>query len=456
MEAISHLVDQQKKYFVTDATRPVSFRLDQLKKLRSILLANERLIFTALKADLGKSDFEAYATELGIVLEEISRHIAKLKKWTKPKRVGSPLAAFPAASYLQAEPYGNVLIIAPWNYPFQLAVAPLIGAISAGNCAIIKPSEFSQHTSVLLEQLINSNFEKQYIHVVNGDASVSQALLNEAFDMIFFTGSPRVGKIVMKAAAEHLTPVVLELGGKSPCIVDKDTALELTARRIIWGKLINAGQTCIAPDYVLLPEHHLDAFIQHCIHAINAMYGDDPASSADYPRMISEANVVRMQQLIQGGTIVYGGLTDRKQRYVSPTLVIHPDLSAALMQEEIFGPVLPILTYSNLDEAIDFVRSRPKPLALYVFSKNRRNQNRIVSSISAGGVTVNDSIMHFTNANLPFGGVGNSGMGAYHGKASFLAFSHNKSVMKRASWLDVPLRYPPFGNKLQLVKKVLK
>lgn len=456
MDEISQIINRQKQFFNTDLTQNIAFRITQLQKLKSILVTGEKQIVAALKADLGKSEFEAYATELGIVLTEISRHLSNLKKWVKPKRVGSPLAAFPSSSYIQAEPYGNVLIISPWNYPFHLAMAPLVGAISAGNCAIVKPSEFSRHTSELLRQLINDNFDDAYIHVITGDAAVSQALLKEKFDLIFFTGSPRVGKIVMQAAAAHLTPVILELGGKSPCMVGEHTSLPLTAKRIMWGKLINAGQTCIAPDYVLLPEHQLDAFVEQCIFSVKAMYGDDVQLSPEYPRMISEASVVRMEGLMQGGKIVFGGKTDVKERYVSPTLIINPDNNSALMQEEIFGPLLPIVTYSDLDEALAFVRNRPKPLALYVFTNRKSVQKKIVTAISAGGVTINDSIMHFTNAGLPFGGVGNSGMGSYHGKASFKAFSHLKPVMKRATWLDVPLRYPPFKNKLQLVKKVLK
>jgi acyl-CoA reductase-like NAD-dependent aldehyde dehydrogenase len=453
---ISTIVQRQKEYFSSGETLSVHFRIEQLKRLKKLVKQNEKLIAEALFLDLGKSEFEAYTTEIGIVLEELSLFIKKTKRWASRSRVSDPIAAFPSTSFLLPEPHGVSLIISPWNYPFQLAVAPLVAAIAAGNCVIIKPSELSVKTSDILEKLLNETFESGYIHVINGDAATSQALLREHFDMIFFTGSPRVGKIIMKAAAEHLVPVVLELGGKSPVIVDKGTDIALTAKRIIWGKSINAGQTCIAPDYVLVEESMQASLIVAMRNAAIEMFGEDSEKSPDYPRIINETNVLRMQQMISKGKVEFGGQSDVQKKYVALTVLSSPDLQSPLMQEEIFGPLLPIVSFKTWDEAMLFVKSKPKPLALYVFTKNRKNLQQTLLQLSAGGVTVNDTIMHFTNGSLPFGGAGFSGIGSYHGKAGFTAFSHLKPVMKRATWLDIPLRYPPFKNKLKLVKAILK
>lgn len=452
----STIITKQKAFYNENHSLEISFRIKKLTHLKTVIKNHEQVLIEALHKDLGKSAFESYATEIGIVYDEISLHLKKISSWTGVKRVGTPITSFPASSFLQAEPYGVVLIISPWNYPFQLAIAPLVAAISAGNCAIIKPSELSPHTSLLLEEMINNNFEPDYIKVINGGAKESEGLLKEQFDMIFFTGSPRVGKIVMKAAAEHLTPVVLELGGKSPCIVDKDVNIKLIAKRILWGKCINAGQTCIAPDYVLVHESIKEKFIQQCEVVLKEMYGENIELSADYSRIINPSNMVRLQTLMQTGKIVLGGKLNTDTLFFSPTIIENPDPDSLLMQEEIFGPLLPVITYKDIEEAIHFVRKKPKPLALYVFTNHKGNLNRILKKISAGGVTVNDSIMHFTNPNLPFGGVGTSGMGNYHGKSGFMAFSHMKPIMKRANWLDIPLRYPPFGNKLKLIRLLLK
>ena len=453
---ISDLVIQQKEYYASGQTQAITFRISQLKKLKKLIHENEKKITQALFTDLGKSDFEAYTTEIGIVLEEIGHFVKKTKRWAKPKCVSNPLASFPSKSRIVPEPHGVCLIIAPWNYPFQLVVAPLIAAIAAGNCAILKPSEMSPATSTLLEQLINEAFDARYIKVVNGDAQVSRVLLEQHFDMIFFTGSPRIGKLVMKAAAENLTPVVLELGGKSPVVVDKTVNIALAAKRIIWGKSINTGQTCIAPDYVLVEASVHDELIREMEKAAVAMWGKNPIQNPDYPRMINEANVVRMQHLLQQGQLVFGGQVVAEERFVSLSIIAQPDLNSALMQEEIFGPLLPVVSFTHWHEAIAFIRQKSKPLSMYIFTQDKKKLNEILTQTSAGGVTVNDTIMHFTNSALPFGGAGYSGIGSYHGEAGFKAFSHLKSVMHRATWLDIPLRYPPFKNKLKLVKMILR
>lgn len=453
---ISDLIRKQKEYYSTGETQAITFRINQLKKLKKLILDNEKKITQALFTDLGKSDFEAYATEIGIVLEEIGHFIKNTKRWAKSKCVSDPLASFPSKSRIVPEPHGVCLIIAPWNYPFQLAIAPLIAAIAAGNCAIVKPSEISQATSQILEKLLNAAFKEQYIKVVNGDVETSKVLLEQHFDMIFFTGSPRVGKLVMKAAAENLTPVVLELGGKSPAVVDKTVNLALAAKRIIWGKSINAGQTCIAPDYVLVEATVHDALIREMEKAALAMFGENVLQNPDYPRMINGAHVVRMQHLLTQGRLVFGGRVVPDERFVSLSIIAQPDLDSALMQEEIFGPLLPVISFTHWQEAIAFIRQKPKPLAMYVFTHDKKKLNAILTQTSAGGVTVNDTIMHFTNNALPFGGAGYSGIGSYHGETGFKAFSHLKSVMHRATWLDIPLRYPPFKNKLKLIKMILR
>lgn len=450
------LIGFQKKFFEQGKTISADFRIEQLRKLRKLILAYENDIATALKQDLGKSAFEAYATEIGIVLEEIRLFINNTKRWSKAVKVADPLASFPSRSFILPEPHGVTLIIAPWNYPFQLAIAPLVASVAAGNCSIIKPSEISTHTSKIIEKLINDHFEPEFLRVVNGDASVSQQLLQLPFDMIFFTGSPRVGKLVMKAAAELLVPVVLELGGKSPVLVDETVNIDLAAKRIMWGKSINAGQTCIAPDYVLVHHSVHDKLIDAMQKAVEGMYGKDLKKHPDFPRIINGMNVLRMQQLMQGGKIVSGGETDEAEKYVPLTIITHPNTDSALMQEEIFGPLLPVVSYQTTEEAIAFIRQKPKPLAFYVFTNDRKRLKQILTRVSAGGITVNDTIMHFTNGALPFGGAGYSGIGSYHGKAGFAAFSHLKPVMKRATWLDIPLRYPPFGNKLKLIKAILR
>jgi len=450
------LFSQHTSYFSSGKTRDVKTRINNLKLLRSAIHNHENEISEALYSDLGKSKFEAYATETGFVLEEIRYHINHLKLWTKPQKSCTPITNFPASSYTVSEPLGTVLIISPWNYPFQLLIAPLIGAISAGNTAILKPSEISSNTSKILKKLINSTFDSDYIHVFEGDAKVTQSLLKLDFDHIFFTGSPRVGKIIMKEAAKKLIPVTLELGGKSPCIIDSEVNIKIAAKRIAWGKFLNAGQTCIAPDYILVNSKVKEEFLNELKNVIIEFFGKEASKSPDYPRIISEANIERLSVLTENTDIYYGGNYSKSDRYFEPTIVNNVKLEMPIMQQEIFGPILPIITYNEISEVIDIVNSMPKPLALYFFSKCKRNQKRIVENISAGGVTINDTVMHIASNKLPFGGVGNSGIGSYHGRFSFDTFSNKKPVVYKETWLDIPIRYAPYGNKLKILKWLMR
>ena len=453
--SLQALFDSQQLFFTDGKTRKPSFRKEALRKLRSAILMHEEELYEALHKDLHKSPFESYATEIGFVLDELRFHLKKLHKWVKPKKVSSSIISFPARSYKTYEPLGTVLIIAPWNYPFQLMMAPLIGAVSAGNTVIIKPSEIAENTALVIQKMINSSFEKEYIHVVTGAADVSQALLKLKFDHIFFTGSPRIGKIVMQSAAKQMVPVTLELGGKSPCIVDETAPLKLTARRIVWGKFLNAGQTCIAPDYLFVHEKIKEPLIKAMVAAIKKAFGEDARKSPDFPRIITRANMERLITLLDGAKIAYGGHFDKEEKYFEPTILDEVNFDLPVMQQEIFGPVLPVLTFKNTDEIIAQVNARPRPLALYVFSKNRSFQKKIIGAIPAGGVTVNDTLMHIASNKLPFGGVGNSGIGKYHGFFSFETFSNAKPVVYRGTWIDPPVRYAPYGRKLKIIKYLM-
>lgn len=453
---VSKIFQNQVAYFNSGITLDVKERIANLKKLRTAILDNEQNIYDALKADLGKSKFESYATEIGYVLEEIRYHIAHLKRWAEPQYSTTPITNFPATSYTINEPLGTVLIIAPWNYPFQLIIAPLIGAISAGNTAILKPSEISANTSDLLEKLVNKTFDPGCIKVVVGDASTTKSLLKLDFDHIFFTGSPRVGKIIVQEAAKKMIPCTLELGGKSPCIVDKEVNVKLAATRIIWGKLINAGQTCIAPDYLLVHSDIKDKLLIELKNAIIKAYGAEASISPDYPRIISKAHMENLSSLIENTNVVYGGNYNVNEKYFEPTIVDNISVDMPIMKQEIFGPIIPIIAFDNLDDAIKIVKSLPKPLALYYFSNCKQKQKKIVNNISAGGITINDVIMHFASNKLPFGGVGNSGAGKYHGKFSFDTFSNKKSVVLKSTWIDIPIRYAPFKNKLGIVKWLIR
>ncbi|SHH44891.1 aldehyde dehydrogenase (NAD+) [Caloranaerobacter azorensis DSM 13643] len=456
MNEIKELIDRQRKYFERGITLDINFRINMLKVLKSAIIENEKLILRALKEDLNKSDFEGYETEIGIVLDEIGYIIKNLRYWTKPKRVKTPITQFISKSYIYSEPYGVTLIIAPWNYPFQLVMAPLIGSISAGNCSIIKPSEYSPNTSKIISKIISDNFEEEFIAVIEGGIEVNKALLEEKFDYIFFTGSVNVGKIVMEAASKHLTPITLELGGKSPCIVDEDADVELAAKRIVWGKFLNAGQTCVAPDYLYLHKNIKDDFIKNAIKFIKEFFGENPLKSEDYPRIVNIKHFNRLKNLLKDGDVLYGGDFNEEKLYIAPTIIDNITWEDSIMQEEIFGPILPILMFEKLDEVIKIVNIRPKPLALYYFSNNKEKQERVIREISFGGGCINDTIVHLATPYLPFGGVGNSGMGNYHGKASFDTFSHKKSVLKKSNLIDISLRYPPYKNKINLLKKILK
>ncbi len=455
-DQINKITSQQKQWFNSGETLSYSFRIKALKKLKAAIISHEEDIYTALWNDLHKSKFEAYASEIGFVLEELSYHIKHLKKWMKPKRVGSGFTMFPATTYHYYEPLGNVLVIAPWNYPFQLLMAPLVGVISAGNTAVLKPSEYSADTARVIEKIVTEIFPAKYVSVINGDAKVSQQLLKQKYNHIFFTGSPRIGKIVMKAAAENMTPVTLELGGKSPCIVDQTAKIKLAARRIMWGKLLNAGQTCIAPDYLLVHESVKNELLQALADAVKSFFGEDILHNADYPRIISKPNMERLAALIEGADVYYGGAYSVDDKYFQPTLLNNVSFDDAVMQQEIFGPILPVISYSNLDEVIKTVNSRPKPLALYLFTQSKKVQKHILQRVPAGGVTINDTLMHIVNNNVPFGGVGNSGMGGYHGFYSFQLFSNHKPFVKRGTWMDVPVRYAPYGKKLKIIKWLMK
>ncbi|WP_427160837.1 aldehyde dehydrogenase [Aliinostoc sp. HNIBRCY26] len=452
---IPEILQKQRNFFQTGKTKDINFRLEQLKKLKELVTNEQPLIIKALKADLHKPEFEAYATEIGAV-KEISYAIKNLKSWAKPKKADVPSEFFPYSAKIYPEPLGNLLIIGPWNYPFQLVISPLVGAIAAGNCAIVKPSELAPHTSNLLAQLFSKYFPQEYIAIVEGGVETSQELLQEKFDHILFTGGTAIGKIVMAAAAKHLTPVTLELGGKSPCIVDTEINLEYTAKRIVWGKFLNCGQTCIAPDYLLVNRQIKQDLIATLQKTIKEFYGDRPENSPDYGRIINKRHFERLTQLLNHGEIILGGDTNPEQLYISPTLIDHVSLDAPVMQDEIFGPILPILEYTDITEAIALINSRPKPLALYLFSQNKQLQTRILQETSSGGVCLNDTIMQVGVSSLPFGGVGDSGIGSYHGKTSFDTFSHYKSVLKNSFWLDLNWRYAPYKDKLALLKRIIK
>ena len=450
---IKKITEAQRRYFASNATLPRKFRKEQLKKLQKALKEWEKPLCEALWTDLHKSAEEAIMTELSIVNGEIRNHLSHLRCWMKGRSVGTPLKMMPSRSRVVCEPLGNALIISPWNYPVQLLLNPLVGAISAGCTAILKPSPYVPNVSRVIGEMITATFDTQYIAVVQGNRDVNSALLEERFDIIFFTGSPSLGRKVMSAAAKNLTPVVLELGGKSPCVVDKEADIEIAARRIAWGKTLNAGQTCIAPDYLLIHHSRENEFVEAFRKALMRLHGRDIKASKHYVRLVSDKAFERVSSYIKEGNIALGGWTDAKERYIEPTLLKDVDTDSQVMQEEIFGPVLPMIPFSERSEALEFIRKREKPLALYYFGKVKEGKE-FIRLTSAGGSCINDTIMHIANENIPFGGVGNSGMGHYHGKLSFEAFSHERSVVTTPTWLDLPFRYMPY-RMFGIVKKLL-
>lgn len=452
---IETILEKQRGYFSGGETLTPAFRRDSLLRLRNAIIQHEQEIFEALRADLNKSAQEAYITEIGMVLEQIHFAERRLTGWAKPKAAASSLAQFPAKSFVVPEPYGVVLIMAPWNYPFQLTLAPLVGAIAAGNCVVVKPSAYVPNTSRLLARLLGETFPPEYIAVVEGGRAENTRLLAQKFDYIFFTGSVPVGKTVMAEAAKNLTPVTLELGGKSPVIVDASADIPLAAKRIAWGKLLNAGQTCVAPDYLLIDRRVEDAFIAAYRRAVDAMIpGGD---YKDFPTIVNDKHFARIMALIEPEKLVFGGAGDEGRRFIAPTLMRNVGWNDPIMQEEIFGPVLPVIGFDRLDEAIAAVRARPKPLALYLFTRDRQTEKKVLGSLSFGGGCVNDTIMHLASNRLGFGGVGESGMGRYHGKYSFDTFTHYKSIVKRHTFADPGFRYPPYSDKrLALIRRLMK
>lgn len=451
---IHDLVEMQRAAHRINHPYSVDDRIEMLEVLRSAILDREQAICAALESDLGKSPGEAYMAEIGIVLSEISCAVAHLRRWAAPKRVRTPLVLFPARSYILREPYGVVLIMAPWNYPFQLTMAPLVGALAAGNHCILKPSNYSPATSRVIFDLISDCFPQEIAAVVLGGRNENQALLEERFDYIFFTGGVTVGKLVLEKAARHLTPVTLELGGKSPCIVDESAHIPTAARRIAFGKALNSGQTCVAPDYLLVHEDVQEKLLNGIISCWRQFYGD-PLSSPQWPKMISRRHYDRVMGLMDGQQIYYGGQGDGER--IAPTLLTNVTWNAPIMQEEIFGPVLPVITYHSLDDAIEMINQREKPLALYLFSNRPSVQEKILQKVPFGGGCINDTVVHLSNHRLPFGGVGQSGMGGYHGKHSFDTFTHEKSIVKKGNWLDIRARYAPFTDKkTKLIKKLMK
>ena len=450
-------IRKQREFFHTTATHSYDYRLNELQKLKKAILAFEDRIHAALKKDLGKSAFESYASEVGFTLYELSNTIKHLKKWMKPKRVRTPLLNQPGSSRIYYTPLGVNLIISPFNYPFALTFTPLIAAIAAGNTAVIKTSEDTPHTSGVIEGMIHETFDPEYIAYIPGGIPETTRLLQQKFDHIFFTGSTRVGSIVMKAAAKHLTPVTLELGAKSPCIVHADANLEVAVNRIVFGKFLNAGQSCVAPDFVLVHQSVKQAFLEKTKQRIADWYGDDASLSPDFGRIVNEPHVDRLIKLIDQDKVIIGGQVDRAARYISPTVMADVTPDDKVMGEEIFGPILPVLEYSSFDEALDTITRLPEhPLACYVFSEDKTVQDELIAKIQFGGGCINHCAVHLVNPHLPFGGIGDSGIGSYHGFNGFERFSHRKSVLKSATWVDPPLAYPPYKGKLKLLRKLLK
>ena len=457
-EQITSLLEKQRKYYKSGVTIPVEFRIKQLKKLYATVKKYQTEVNDALTSDLGKSHFEGFMCESGLVLSEISYMIRHTKKFAKRKTVYTPITNFASHSYKQPVPYGNTLIMSPWNYPFLLTIDPLADAIAAGNTAIVKPSAYSPATSKIIEKIITECFAPEYVSVVTGGRAENTALLEQKFDFVFFTGSQAVGKEVLRKTAEHLTPAVLELGGKSPCIVDKSANIKLAARRIVFGKYLNCGQTCVAPDYILCHKDIKDEFVKEVKIQIEKQYGKNPLENSDYGKIINQKHFERVSSLINAEKVVHGGKTNPQTQQIEPTVLDNVTWDDAVMQEEIFGPIMPILTYENLDQVIADLQKKQKPLALYFFSQNKNNIKTVTEKVSYGGGCINDTIIHLATSEMGFGGVGESGMGSYHGKTGFDAFSHTKSIVDKKTWMDLPMRYQPYDRKIngKLLKMFLK
>lgn len=456
MITIKKIIENQRKFYEENKTKNLNFRKEQLKRLKKSIIKYEKEILQSLRKDLNKSDFEGYITEISMVLQEIDYTIKNLSKWMKPKKVRTPITQAISKSRIYAEPYGLALIIAPWNYPFQLIMTPLVGAMAAGNCVVLKPSPYSVHTSNIVEKIIKETFNEEYISIFQGDREVNKQLLEERFDYIFFTGGAGMGKVIMQAASKSLTPITLELGGKSPCIVDKTANIDLAAKRIIWGKLINSGQTCVAPDYLLVHSKVKYELIEKMKEYIIQFYGNTPLTSPDYPKIINKKHFNRLIDLMNHEDIIFGGDYNKDRNQIEPTIFDNITWESKIMEEEIFGPFIPILEFEDLDETITGINNKPKPLALYLFTRDKENETKLITNISYGGGCINDTIIHIATPYMPFGGVGNSGMGGYHGKWSFNLFSHKKSIMKKSNLLDLPFRYPPFNKDLNFIKKIMK
>ncbi len=456
MHVLKEIFEKQKEASNKGSLQSLKYRKDILRKLRKVLKNNLSLLEAAIYQDFGKSAFETYATELALIFEEISMSLDNLDDWAAVRKVPHGLAHFPGRSRIYPEPYGNVLIIGAWNYPYQLSLAPAVPALAAGNSTIIKPSELAPSTSAAMAQIINENFPSEILHVIEGGIDETQFLLTLPFDKIFFTGSTRVGKIVMKAAAENLVPVTLELGGKSPCIVMPDANLSMAAKRIAWGKFLNAGQTCIAPDYLLVHSNIKEEFLQKLIKQIETFIGPDPLKSEAYVRIINERNFNRLNALIDSSKVYYGGKTIAAERFIEPTILTGISWDDPIMQDEIFGPLLPVIEFEDIHATIEKLQTLPRPLALYLFTTSRSLQKEVIRYLKFGGGCINDTIMHIANPNLPFGGIGPSGMGAYHGEEGFRTFTHYKSLMHKATWFEPPVKYPPYSKlKLWLIKLLM-
>ena len=451
-----NLLEQQHKFFASGATLNVDYRIRQLRSLYQVILQYQERISQALREDLSKSDQEAYLTEIGMVLGEISYTLRHLRRWVRPRRTGLTASTLFSSTRICPEPYGSVLILAPFNYPFQLALTPLVSALAAGNCAVVKPSEYAPATAAVISEMLNNNFEQRLCAVVTGGAQTAQNLTGLDFDYIFFTGSATVGRKVYKAAAQNLVPVTLELGGKSPCIVEQSADLDAAAKRIIWGKFLNAGQTCVAPDYLLVQDTVKRALLEKMCAKIVEFYGQEPQHNPNYPKIINQSHYDRLCEMLEEGSILFGGQRDPDTLKIAPTLVENAPFYSKLLSDEIFGPILPVIEFNRIDQVYEYISIHEKPLAFYLFTRNRTLERELIKKIPFGGGCVNDTVMHITSPQLPFGGVGMSGIGSYHGKAGFDAFTHPKSILRKRTLLDLPMRYPPYTTAKPMMKRILK